>query len=811
MLFIELIAFIALAWGLAFFETPAKFWTPILAVVLLALTFFSLMPIIVAIILWVIFLAVATLANISSIRQKLLTAKILNYFQKSLPPISATEHEAIEAGDTWWETELFRGNPDWKKLADLPHLQLSAQEQDFLDNQVETLCEMLDDWSIVQNRDFPPAVWDYLKQEGFFALAIPTEYGGHGFSALAHSHIVTKIASRSASVAVTVMVPNALGPAEFIQYFGTDAQKQYYLPRLASGEEMPGFALTSPEAGSDAGSIPDTGIVCRGSYEGQEVLGVRLNWDKRYITLAPIATLLGLAFKMYDPEHLLGEQENIGITLCLVPTHLPGVETGSRHFPGGLAFLNGPTRGKDVFLPLDLIIGGPEMRGKGWRMMMEALAIGRGISLPALSTAVAKLCYRMSGAYCSLREQFNLPIGQFEGIATVLARIGGLTYICEATRHFTLIAKAEHIRPALASAITKYHVTEMARIIANDAMDIHAGRGIQLGPRNYLGFLYQSLPIGITVEGANILTRNLIIFGQGAIRCHPFIRAEIAAVAEPDPKKRLRAFDGLLIQHIGYATTLFARAFVYGLTNGFFIETAVTGELGGYYRQLTRMSTALALTSDVVLAVLGGELKRRERISARLGDVLSNLYMASAVLKYFHNQKEPVEDWPFVRWTLDKLLHDTQQSLIEVFANFKPRWLARLIHWVIFPWGKVYPRPRDETEQQIATIMMRSSIQRDRITEFCYVGKSQQDVTGRMEQALLALENARPARLKLREAITQRRIEKNSTLYQQIDAAKQLGILNEDELKLIRDFAALRWDAIQVDEFENLVAESTRK
>jgi len=802
MILLEIIAFVAIVWGLAFFNMPAKIWTPAVGLSLIILSILPGMPWLFLTVCWLLFIVAGLIFNISSLRQKFLTSKVLRYFQKVLPPISTTERDAIEAGDVWWEGDLFRGHPDWKKFLDMQIPTLKEEEQAFLDNQVETLCAMLDDWDMVHNlHDMSPAVWEYLKKEKFLGLAIPKEYGGHGFSTLAHSNIVTKIASRSASAAISVMVPNALGPGEFLRHFGTTAQKQYYLPRLANGEEIPAFALTSPEAGSDAGSIPDTGVVCKGMYENKEVIGIKLNWDKRYITLAPIATLMGLAIKLHDPQHLLGDIEDIGITLCLVPTNLPGVEVGSRHFPVGLAFLNGPTRGKDVFIPIDFIIGGVENRGKGWSMMMEGLAVGRGISLPALGTACAQLCYRMTGAYANLREQFNQPIGRFEGVEEALARIGGLTYIIEATRRFTLSAIDQEIKPALAAAITKYHLAELARTIANDAMDVHAGRGIQLGPRNYLGLLHQSLPISITVEGANILTRNLIIFGQGAIRCHPYIRAELAAVEEADPVQRLKLFDGLLYSHIGYAVNNFARVLLYGLTGGFFINTPIFGELGHYYRQLTRMSAALALCSDVILAILGGQLKRKERISARLGDVLSQLYLGSAVLKYYQNQEQPAEDLPLVHWSLQNCLYQTQCAFSDVLDNVKPRWLARILYWVIFPWGRAYRPPQDSLGHQIAAGMMKSSVQRDRLTEFCYLGKDNQDSVGRMEHALKALENSADARAKLRAAIANNQIAKNSTLYQQIDEAEQKGILMADEIKLLHDFAALRWDAIQVDEF----------
>jgi len=749
-----------------------------------------------AILLLLILISPILIFAIPTLRLTFITPRILTWFRKALPPINATEREALEAGDVYWEKELFCGNPDWNKLATMPQSTLTPEENAFLDNQVERLCEMLDDWETVKTQqDLSPAVWDYLKKEGFFGLQIAKEYGGRGFSVWAHSHIITKISSRSISAGVTVMVPNSLGPAEFLHNFGTLEQKQYYLPRLAKGEEIPAFALTGLEAGSDATAIPDTGIVCRSMYEGQEIIGIKLNWDKRYITLAPVATLLGVAFKMYDPEHLLGEQENLGITLGLLPTHLAGVEIGARHSPSGLAFLNGPTRGHDVFAPLDCIIGGPKMAGKGWHIMMDSLAQGRGISLPALSTAAAKLCYRMTGAYAQLREQFHLPIGRFEGIAEILGHMGGLTYLSEATRHFTLSAIAQGIKPSLGAAITKYQLTEMGRVVVNNAMDIHGGHAIQLGPHNYLGLLYQALPVAITVEGANILTRNLIIFGQGALRCHPFVNEEIVATQIVDPKERLLRFDSLFCRHIGYTLNKFAYVLLYGLTGGLLIAAPKDPLLTKYYRQLTRMSAALALVSDITFAVLGKQLKRREAISARLGDVLSQLYLASAVIKYYQDHRQPEEDTIFIQWTLSQCLHKIQEALDGALFNFAPRWLGRIVHRLIFPWGRAYRQPSDRLTQKIAAQMMKSSPQRDRITQYCYVGKEANDATGRIELALQALE-------KIQQICAQHKIPLVGGLMAQLKSVQQMGLFSEAELKSLQAFVELREKALRVDEFE---------
>ncbi len=801
---LEIIALIAITWALAFFRASPKVWTPLLAIALVLITlggsFFW--PILAMI--WIIFLIPAIFCNITALRKLLITPHVLKYFQKNLPPISPTEREVLESGGVWWEQELFCGRPDWKKLSAIGVPRLSEAEQAFLHTQVENLCAMLDDWkSVHEEQNFSPEIWDYLKQQGFLGISISKTYDGLGFSALAQSQIVSKIATRSTSAAITVMVPNSLGTGEFLQHYGTDAQKQYYLPRLARGEEIPAFGLTAPEAGSDASGITDKGVVCRGMFAGEEIIGIRLNWNKRYITLAPIATLLGLAFKMYDPEHLLGEREVIGITLCLIPTALPGVEIGLRHNPAGLAFLNGPTRGQDVFVPLDYIIGGVEMRGKGWRMLMEALAGGRGISLPALSTGIAKLCYRMTGAYALIREQFHVPIGQFEGVEESLARMGGLTYLCEATRHFTLCGIYAGAKPALAAAIAKYHLTEMSRTIVNDALDIHGGRGVQSGPRNYLWHLYQTVPICITVEGANLLTRNLIIFGQGAIRSHPFIKHEIAALAVSDPKKRLAQFDKLICQHSGYIVSQFARVLAYGLTGGLFIATHQSDPLlTQYYRQLTRMSTALALSADVVMIMLGGQLKRKERLSARLGDILSQLYLASSVIKYYQDQGKPQEDWPFMQWALEKCLFDIQKAFNGLWDNLAPRWISRILRRIIFPWGsRAYRLPRDSLEQQIASAMMYNSLQRDRLTEHCYVGHGPQDATGLIDSAYHAITAAAAVLSKMQKGLAIDGIKHGSSLEQKITLAEQRGILSQEEVKLLNEMANQRWNAIQVDEF----------
>jgi acyl-CoA dehydrogenase len=788
--------------GLAYYQTPRWIWVPTVALSLLMLSLggpaslkWCWLP------AWIIFIPLATIVCFSPLRVKFFTSKAFAFFRKVLPSMSRTEREALDAGDVWWDGELFCGRPDWKKLLATPKPSLSEEELAFLNGQVETLCGMLDDWQTTQ-QDFnlSEKVWAYLKKERFFGIAIAKEYGGLGFSALAHSTIISKIGTHSITAAVDVMVPNSLGPAELLQAYGTPEQQSYYLPRLANGEEIPCFALTAPNAGSDASSMTDSGIVCKGECQGKEVIGLRLNWDKRYITLAPAATVLGLAFKMYDPDGLLGSKVDIGITLCLIPTKHPGVEAGTRHCPLGLAFLNGPIRGKNVFIPLDWIIGGVAMAGQGWRMLMESLSVGRSISLPALSTAGGKLCYRTTGAYARLRKQFKVSIGTFEGIEEALGRIGGHLYLLEATRLMTTSAVDQHIKPAVPSAIAKYQMTEMLRKVVNDAMDIHGGRGIQQGPRNYLGGIYSAVPVAITVEGANILTRNLIIFGQGAVRCHPYVRAEMEAAK--DNEKGLQKFDRLLLGHIGYAISNFVRSLLISLSGGRLLRTPVQGVTSCYYRQLTRMSTVFAFVTDMAMLVLGGNLKRKERLSARLGDVLSNLYLSSAVLKYYHDNEQPPEDLPYLHWALQTSLFNIQSAYTDFFANFPLHWLGKLFSWLIFPYGLPYQKPSDRLDHQIAQSMMKPSLLRDRLTENCYVSKSVTDATGRLEDALQRVIAAEPAEKKLHAAEHEAKLPREDRWHVRLERALEMSFLTDAEVEQIRLAEAARLDCMQVDEFK---------
>lgn len=784
---------------LFYFRLPPRYALPISAVVLLIVS--SALPFVLLIIFWLIWFIVTLLLVIAPLRWYLVVKPFLHWFRGQQPPISASERDVLEAGGTWFEKQFFLGRPQWQQLFQLPAPRLTPEEQSFVDNQTETLCRMIDDWQMQQQQDLPEAVWNYIKKEGFWALIIEKKYGGRGFSALAHSTVVTKIASRSASVAITVMVPNSLGPSEFLTHYGTEAQKQRYLPRFAKGDEVGCFALTAPLAGSDASSIPDVGVVCQGDFQGETIVGIRLNWDKRYITLAPIATLIAVVFRLYDPDHLLGGREHIGITIALIPADLPGVERGARHRPMNLAFLNGPVRGRDVFIPFDLILGGVERCGDGWRMMMECLSLGRGISLPGLSAGMMKLSFCMSGAYAQIRHQFKRSIGDFEGVGASLGEIGGFTYLCEATRLFTAQAVDYGARPSIASAITKYHLTELARKAVNNAMDIHAGRGIQFGPRNYLGNLYQALPIGITVEGANILTRNLIIFGQGVMRCHPYLRDELIA-SENAERGRNKVFDKLWLSHMGFALQNFTRVLVYGLSGGRGILIDQPGRLKKYLRQLTRMSYALSLVNDIAMAAIGAELKLKESLSARLGDVLSHLYMASAVMKFYQEEGQKAEDWPFVVWSLDYCLAQIQQAWDEFFINFPQRFLAGLMRWIIFPWGRAYFPPTDQHTQTIANVMQETSVMRDRLSRYCYIGDVKQDATGQMEAAFQDWQAVKLLWPKLYKFSVKVSAMTGNQLQPLVDTAYEAGQLTKDEHEKLTTFAKQYWDVLRVDEFE---------
>ncbi|MCL5050423.1 MAG: acyl-CoA dehydrogenase [Firmicutes bacterium] len=753
-------------------------------------------------VLLIIIAAIAVILGVPDIRRSLISRPAFGFFKRVLPPLSATERDAMEAGDVWWDAELFSGKPDWYRLLRTPKPQFSEREQAFIDNQLETLLAMIDDFDITMHqRDLPESVWQYLRQEGFFSMIIGQQYGGLEFSPAANSHIVARIATRSLSVAVSVMVPNSLGPGELLSHYGTEQQKQYWLPKLANGEALPCFALTGPEAGSDAGSIPDHGVVCHGEFEGEQVLGIRLNWNKRYITLAPVADVLGLAFKLNDPEQLLGKGEDIGITCALIPTSHPGVETGDRHFPLGQAFMNGTTYGKDVFIPIDWIIGGQEYAGKGWRMLVECLSAGRGISLPALATASGHVAERMTGAYAYVRQQFGLPIGKFEGVQEAMGRIGGLNYSVESMRRLTVAALNQGQSPSVITAMTKYHMTEMGRTIGNDALDVHAGKGIQMGPRNYLASNYMGVPISITVEGANILTRNLMIFGQGATRCHPYVMQEMIAASNPDEEAGLREFDSLLIKHIGFAAGNTLASLWHGLTGARFANTPVSGVTAGYYQQLSRMSRGLALCADVSMLTLGGDLKRKEMISARLGDALSHLYMASAVLKRYEDDGRHESDLPFVHYAMQHHLHQLGVAFDGFYQNFPQRIIAGLLRFVSFPFGIRYKAPLDMHKQAIAESMMQPGATRERHTFLCYWQADADDMIGHMELAFTQMHALQDVYKVLRKAQKQGVIGADLSGEGLAQAALQAELIDAEQAQALSACETLRMRAIGVDSF----------
>jgi len=723
-----------------------------------------------------------------------------------MPAMSQTERDALEAGTVWWDGELFSGKPDWQKLLSVPKPELSEEEKAFINGPVQELCSMLDDWHITHEEyDLPENVWRFMKDNGFFGMIIPKQYGGLEFSALGHSSVVVKIAGRSITGAVTVMVPNSLGPAELIMRYGTEEQKNYYLHRLAKGIEVPCFALTSPEAGSDAASMTDTGVVCYGEFEGKsDVLGIRLNWEKRYITLGPVATVLGLAFKLYDPEHLLGETEEIGITCALIPTDTPGVEIGNRHFPLNSAFQNGPNYGKDVFIPMDWIIGGQEQVGKGWRMLMECLAAGRSISLPALSTGGGKLVSRATGAYSRVRQQFKTSIGKFEGVEEVLARIAGQTYMMDAARTLTTSAIDLGEHPSVISAIVKYNLTETMRKVINDAMDIHGGSGICMGPRNWLARVYQSIPISITVEGANILTRSLIIFGQGAVRCHPYVFSEMTAANEADAEKASRDFDDALFRHIGFTLSNAARTLWLGATGARLVQSPTTCASKYYFQQLTRMSSAFALVTDIAMLVLGGTLKRKEKLSGRLADVLSHLYLCSATLKRFEEQGCMAEDVPLMQWSCEHSLRVMQQSLDKFLINFPNRTIGWILRHVVFPRGKTYRGPTDVMGHKTADMLLRPSEARDRLTDGVFLPNVEKTLAyeplARLEYALECVVAAEPAEKKLRSALNSKQIKGNNR-QEHIEDALAHGIIDQADVDTLQLADAARKEVVAVDDF----------
>ncbi|MFC1542477.1 acyl-CoA dehydrogenase [Pseudomonadota bacterium] len=797
---ILIVLVLVLALLLARIKAPLMNWSIGIGVVLILLPLIGLTGAGLTLFLWVVFLICMIPLHVDELRLKWVTEPLFRQMKSALPPMSETERSAMEAGNVWWDAELFQGNPDWKKLLETPAPSLTDEEEAFLNGPVEALCGMLDDWDITHKRnDLSPKVWAFIKSNRFFGMIIPKQYGGLEFSAYAHSQVIQKIASRSVTATVTVMVPNSLGPAELLLSYGTKEQKERYLPKLAVGEEVPCFALTGPDAGSDAGAIPDSGIVCKGEHQGKTVLGFRTNWEKRYITLGPVATMLGLAFHAYDPDHLLGEEDDLGITCALVPTDTEGVEIGRRHNPLNSAFLNGPNSGKDVFVPFEWVIGGQEQIGNGWRMLVERLAVGRGISLPSMSCGGGKLASFTTGSYARVRKQFHLPIGKFEGVEEAMARIGGLTYMMDSARTLTLSALDQGERPSVVTAIVKYYLTEGMRQVINDAMDVHGGRGICLGPSNYLGGVYQTIPVGITVEGANILTRTLIIFGQGAMRCHPFVMDEINAMGADDQEKGVRQFDKLLMSHLAYVTANMARSFVYAVSFGYLAPSPVSGPTAVYYRQLSRFSASFAAMADVSLLVLGGSLKRKEKLSGRFADALGNMYLCSAVLKRFEDAGRPEAELPLVHWACQHALYQVQEALHGIVRHFPVTIIGWKLKAVIFPLGRQLHMPSDYIGHQIAKMMMVPDERRAALVDGIYLPDDPKDIIGRLEHALILTIEADEVEKRLREAGQRHMPSESYEVW--VSGLKSDGSISKDEASLLNRAHRAAHDVIMVDDF----------
>lgn len=743
-----------------------------------------------------LFIATVICLGVPLVRRMLVSGRVMRVLGKAMPEMSETERVALEAGSVWWDGELFSGKPDWQKMLRFTVKPLTDEEQAFLDGPVEQLCEMLDDWQVQELADLPEDAWAFIKEKRFFGMIIPPEYGGLGFSGAAHSAVVTKLASRCVAASVTVMVPNSLGPGELLLHYGTDEQKSHYLPRLARGEEIPCFALTEPAAGSDASSISSSGVVCRGDFEGEEVLGIRLQWDKRYITLAPVATVLGLAFQLRDPDHLLGDEEDLGITCALISPELPGVEIGQRHDPLRIPFLNGPTRGKDVFVPLDAIIGGRENAGKGWLMLMQCLAAGRGISLPSLSVGASQLCTRMVGTYGNIREQFNVPIGAFEGVEERIARIGAFNYLMDGARRVTAAAVDAGEKPAVVSAIVKAYSTELMRVVVNDAMDVQAGAAICRGPRNVLSSAYESVPVGITVEGANILTRSLIIYGQGAIRCHPHIHAQMEAIAQ----KKLGDFDRAFFGHVGFVATNMTRSFLLGLTSGRPCTVRDAGIASPYFARLSQFSAAFVTLSDAAMGVLGGALKRKEKISGRFADALGWMYLCATTLKRFHDAGQPRAEEPFVRWACGYGLYQVQQAMLGILDNFPLRPAAWVLKRVCFPLGARLTPPSDRLGADVSRALLQDPELLAKLTADIYVPGGDDPGLGQLNATAAQALEARTLKKKMGEAVKAGTIEKRprETLAAR---AKEAGVITAEEFTTLEAAAKACLDAIQVDAF----------
>ncbi|QOK97653.1 acyl-CoA dehydrogenase [Ralstonia pseudosolanacearum] len=809
------------ALGLASMEAPALAWLAGTVAWLAAGAWLGLAGSVAIAALAIVLVLPALLLALKPLRRALITRPVLATFRAILPAMSQTERDAIEAGTVWWDAELFSGRPDWKRLRAAPAPRLTPEEQAFLDVEAEKLCGLANDWESTQVwQDLSPEAWAYAKQAGFLGMIIPREYGGKGFSAYAHSQVVMKLATRCSAAAVSVMVPNSLGPAELLLHYGTDAQKAYYLPRLARGEEIPCFALTNAYAGSDAAAIPDVGVVCRGLHEGRETLGLRVTWSKRYITLGPIATVLGLAFRVVDPDGLLGDDKAPGITCALIPTRHPGVNIGRRHWPLNAVFQNGPNWGKDVFIPIDWVIGGQAQVGRGWRMLMECLAAGRAISLPSSNVGMAKLAVRATGAYAAVRRQFRTPIGQFEGIQEALGRMGGNLYTMDAARRLSALAVDLGEKPSVISAIAKYHVTERARDVVNDAMDIVGGKGICMGPNNFLARAYQQIPIAITVEGANIMTRCLIIFGQGVIRCHPYVLREMTAAQGTDSPANLRAFDAALFGHGAFVAGNLVRALLHALSGGraAAAPSDAAPALRRYYRAVNRCSTALALLADVSMFTLGGTLKRRESLTGRLGDILSQLYLVSAVLKRFEDDGQPADDAALAHWSAQDALARAYDALDGVLANFPNRAVAGVLRALTFPLGSPYRRPADALSARIAELVQTPGAARDRLAADAYCPAPETDPIAYGEAAFRLQPAVDAIERRLKPAIRAGKLAPVPQSLPEFEAwsAQALAqqLIDEEERARLCDYARYGERAVAVDDFPpdfNLLADLQRR
>lgn len=747
---------------------------------------------------------ITALTTLKDLRRNKISKPFFDIFKKMLPPLSETEQEAIDAGTVWWDGELFSGDPDWQSLTTIEKPELSQEEKDFIEGPVSELCRMSDAWKVSHDWNvIPDHIIQYIRDNGFLSMIIPKQYGGLALSAFAQSEVLIKISNTGAAITYLVAVPNSLGPGELLIEYGTEEQKDYYLPRLASGKEIPCFALTAPLAGSDATSIPDTGVVCKGKWEGKEIVGMRLNFNKRYITLSPIATLVGLAFKLQDPDHLIGDVDDYGITCALLPRDTEGMKIGRRHLPIGDTFLNGPIEGEDIFVPLDYIIGGQEMAGKGWRMLVNCLSVGRCITLPTGGAAFAKRSILGTTAYASLRKQFGVSLKNFEGIQKPLARMAGLGYIVNAARTHTIQTVDKGEKPAVPSAIIKYHCTEMGRQCAIDAMDIHGGKAVMKGPKNYVAAGYESVPVAITVEGANILTRNLMIFGQGATRSHPFVLKEMELAQQESSDEVIAEFDDVLFRHIGYSITNAVRALSYALTGSRIATNPGNERLAPYYAQLTRFSAAFALIADVSMLSLQSKLKFMEMLSARLGDLLSHLYLASMVIKHYENDGCPEEDFPIVQWSLEYLIHEYQEAFRGIIDNYPSRILAHGLKLVVFPVGMHFTPPSDKLETRVVELITQNNVARDRLTAGLFLEDGDNNPLAHVNAVFLESLSLEPINAKVRQAVKDKSIAKLQGL-ELIKAAHDAGVITDTEANQLKGFDEHLMSVIHVDDFDQL-------